>query len=98
MISVVEIIKAIRRRAALYIAIHPMRVQKNTAMQKILIIWNLGNDAEMEPPQQHSFNFGVTSTGRFYNNLGKGGRSQYESKRAFQSDRKIIYVGGGNGK
>ena len=48
----------------------------------------------MEPPQQHSFNFGVTSTGRFYNNLGKGGRSQYESKRAFQSDRKIIYVGG----
>lgn len=30
--------------------------------------------------------------------LGKGGRSQHESKRTFQSDRKIIYVGGGNGK
>ena len=28
MISVVEIIKAIRRRVALYIAIHPIRVQK----------------------------------------------------------------------
>lgn len=27
-----------------------------------------------------------------------GGRSQHESKRAFQSDRKIIYVGGGNGQ
>ena len=52
----------------------------------------------MEPPQQYSFNFGATSTGRFYNDLGKGGRSQHESKRAFQSDRKIIYVGGGKGK
>ena len=29
-------------QAALYIAIHPMRVQKNTAMQKILIIRNFG--------------------------------------------------------
>ena len=49
----------------------------------------------MEPPQQYSFDFGVTSTGRFYNNLGKGGRSQHEGEGTLEGGRKIIYVGGG---